>query len=153
MKACRAWLAGAAVSLATACAVAADPPPPAAVPTPAASAPAAAADSRPPGQRLYARHCLSCHQSDGGGVPNMQPPIVGGTWVKGDPKALALFVMTGGFGSAARKDAAVDNVMPEFRQLPDEELAEILSYIRAKFGGGASAVTAAEVAAARASGE
>jgi thiosulfate dehydrogenase len=79
----------------------------------------------------------------------MQPPIAGGTWVKGDPKALALFVLTGGFGSAERKDSAVDNVMPEFRQLPDEDLAGILTYIRAKFGGGASPVSASEVAAAR----
>jgi mono/diheme cytochrome c family protein len=121
--------------LAAVCAVAAEPSPP---------------DARPPGQRLYGRHCLSCHQADGGGVPNLQPPIAGGNWVKGDPQALAMFVMTGGFDSASRKDAAVDNVMPEFRQLSDEDLAEILSYIRAKFGGGASAVTAAEVAAARA---
>ena len=80
----------------------------------------------------------------------MQPPIVGGTWVKGDPKALALFVMTGGFGSAERKDSAVDNVMPEFRQLPDEDLAAILTYIREKFGGGASAVSASDITAARA---
>jgi mono/diheme cytochrome c family protein len=121
--------------LASVCAMAAEPSPP---------------DARPPGQRLYGRHCLSCHQADGGGVPNLQPPIAGGNWVKGDPQALAMFVMTGGFDSASRKDAAVDNVMPEFRQLSDEDLAEILSYIRAKFGGGASAVTAAEVAAARA---
>jgi mono/diheme cytochrome c family protein len=121
--------------LAAVCAVAAEPSPP---------------DARPPGQRLYGRHCLSCHQADGGGVPNLQPPIAGGNWVKGDPQTLAMFVMTGGFDSASRKDAAVDNVMPEFRQLSDEDLAEILSYIRAKFGGGASAVTAAEVAAARA---
>jgi mono/diheme cytochrome c family protein len=117
--------------------------------TPAPSA-APASDTRPPGQRLYAKHCLPCHQADGGGVPNMQPPIVGGTWVKGDPQALAMFVMTGGFGSAERKDGANDNVMPEFRQLPDADLAEILSYIRAKFGGGAAPVSAAEIATARA---
>ncbi|HEX5161898.1 MAG TPA: cytochrome c [Steroidobacteraceae bacterium] len=136
-----------AVLVAAACATAADPPQ-AATPAPAASA-APSTDTRPPGQRLYARHCLSCHQSDGGGVPNMQPPIVGGTWVKGDPKALALFVMTGGFGSADRKDGAVDNVMPEFRQLPDEDLASILTYIREKFGGGASPVSPSDIAAAR----
>jgi mono/diheme cytochrome c family protein len=124
--------------------------------TPPASAPpekpaAAPVDSRPPGQRLYARHCLSCHQADGYGVPNMQPAIVGGSWVKGDPKALALFVMTGGFDSAQRKEGAVShNVMPPFRQLSDEDLAGILSYIREKFGGGGSAVTPALVAEARA---
>jgi len=125
----------AAATLGAACTLAADPAPP--------------ADPRSAGQQLYARHCLSCHQADGGGVPNMQPPIVGGSWVKGDARALALFVMSGGFGSAERKDSSVGNVMPEFRQLTDEDLAGILTYIRAKFGGGASAVSAAEVAAAR----
>jgi mono/diheme cytochrome c family protein len=115
-----------------------------------AAAPAPA-DARPAGQRLYARHCLSCHQADGGGVPNMQPAIRGGTWVQGDPRALALFVMTGGFDSAARKDSDVGNVMPPFRQLPDAELAEILTFIRAKFGNGASPVNEAQVAEARTS--
>ena len=101
------------------------------------------------GQQLYSRHCLSCHQADGGGVPNMQPAIAGGTWVSGDARALALFVMTGGFDSAGRKESDNSNVMPAFRQLPDAELAEILTYIRQKFGGGASPMTAAEVAEAR----
>ena len=115
----------------------------------AAPATAAPADPLADGQRLYGRHCLSCHQADGGGVPNMQPAIKGGTWVRGDARALALFVMTGGFGSANRKDSAVDNVMPEFRQLSDADLAGILTFIRAKFGAGASPVSAAEVAEAR----
>jgi mono/diheme cytochrome c family protein len=126
------------------CAVAGETAPP-------ATAAAAPADATPPGQRLYARHCLSCHQADGYGVPNLQPAITGGTWVKGDAKALALFVMTGGFDSAQRKEGATShNVMPPFRQLSDEDLAGILSYIRQKFGGGASAVTPALVAEARA---
>jgi mono/diheme cytochrome c family protein len=121
-------------------------------PAPAAPATAAAnADTRSPGQKLYARHCLPCHQADGGGVPNMQPAIAGGTWVKGDAKALALFVMSGGFNSAERKDSANGNVMPPFSQLADEDLAQILTYIREKFGDGASPVNAAEVATARAS--
>jgi mono/diheme cytochrome c family protein len=104
-----------------------------------------------PGQALYNKHCLSCHQSDGGGVPNMQPAIAGGTWVQGDARALALFVMSGGFDSASRKDSDVGNVMPPFRQLADAELAAILTYIREKFGSGASPVSAADVAAARTS--
>jgi mono/diheme cytochrome c family protein len=148
-------MALAAVLLGAACASAGGDTQPAGQAAPAAApaaspAPSSKPDTRSPGERLYGRHCLSCHQSDGGGVPDMQPAIAGGTWVKGDAKALAMFVMTGGFGSAQRKDSANGNVMPEFRQLPDADLAEILSYIRAKFGGGASAVSAADVAAARA---
>jgi mono/diheme cytochrome c family protein len=57
--------------------------------------------------------------------------------------------MTGGFDSASRKDSDVGNVMPPFRQLSDADLAQILSYVRQKFGNGASPVTAAEVAEAR----
>ena len=136
----RAALLGGLFSLAG-CALAADPAP--------ATPPAA--DAPPAGQRLYAKHCLSCHQADGRGVPNMQPAIRGGSWVKGDAKALALWVMTGGFDSANRKeDAASTNPMPPFRQLSDDDLAAILTYIRQKYGDGASAVDAAQVAEARA---
>src|SRR3982751_2580470 len=116
-----------------------------------ASAQNPAHDSRTPGQRLYGVHCLSCHQADGGGVPNMQPAIAGGTWVKGDVRALALFVMSGGFDSASRKDSDVGNVMPPFRGLADADLAAILTFIRQKFGDDSSSVSAADVAAARGS--
>jgi len=107
------------------------------------------ADEPAPGQLLYNKHCLTCHQADGGGVPNMQPAIAGGTWVKGDARALALFVMSGGFDSASRKDSDVGNVMPPFRQLADADLAAILTFIRQKFGDGGSSVSAADVAAVR----
>lgn len=113
-------------------------------------APPASATDTAAGQQAYARNCLSCHQADGYGVPNMQPAITGGTWVQGDARALALFVMTGGFNSAERKESESHNVMPAFRQLSDEELADILTYIRQKFGKGASPVSAADVADARA---
>lgn len=127
-----------------------NPPAPAAKPAvpPAVTANPGAGASV--GQQSYARHCLTCHQSDGYGVPNLQPAITGGTWVQGEVQALALFVMTGGFNSAERKEGESHNVMPAFRQLADEELAAILTYIRQKFGKGASPVSAAEVAAARA---
>lgn len=135
---------------------AAQPAPPSASAPAAASAPAnpAASAATAPAADVarrdaYARNCLSCHQSDGYGVPNMQPAITGGTWVQGDPKALALFVMTGGFNSAERKESESHNVMPAFRQLPDAELAAILTYIRQKFGKGASPVSAADIAAFR----
>jgi mono/diheme cytochrome c family protein len=114
--------------------------------TPASTAPV---DARLRGQQLYGQHCLSCHQADGGGVPNMQPAIAGGTWVQGDARALALFVLSGGFDSASRKESDVGNVMPAFRQLADEDIAAILTYIREKFGNGAAPVNASQVAEAR----
>jgi mono/diheme cytochrome c family protein len=111
---------------------------------------AAGAGAADDGGKLYARHCLSCHQADGGGVPNMQPAIAGGAWVQGDALALASFVMTGGFDSAQRKESQSHNVMPAFAHLSDQDLAAILTYIRQKFGKAGSPVSAQDVAAARA---
>ena len=69
--------------------------------------------------------------------------------MKGEIPALTLFVMTGGFNSAERKESESHNVMPAFRHLPDRELAAILTFIRQKFGAGASPVSEEDVAAAR----
>ena len=102
-----------------------------------------------PGQAAYAANCLACHQADGRGVPGFQPPLVGSAWVHGDPKALAAFVLTGGFSSVTRKESASENVMPPFTQLDDATLATILSYVRAKFGENSGPVSAEQVAAAR----
>jgi mono/diheme cytochrome c family protein len=102
------------------------------------------------GEAAYRANCLACHQADGRGVPFFQPPLVDGTWVRGDPQALAAFVLTGGFNSAERKDAPNENVMPAFTQLDDATLAAVLTYIRARFGSDAGAVTPEVVAQARA---
>lgn len=122
------------------------------------ASPAAATDGddppavMPDGESLYASQCLGCHQADGRGVPRMQPPIVGGPWVSGDPVALAAYVITGGFDSAGRTGRAAANVMPAFRHLDDASLAALLTYTRAVFGDGdAGAVTVEHVHAARAS--
>jgi mono/diheme cytochrome c family protein len=103
-----------------------------------------------PGQAAYTKNCLACHQADGGGVPGFQPPLIGSTWVHGDPQVLASFVLTGGFDSGSRKEGASENVMPPFTQLDDRTLASILTYVREQFGDQAGPVTSEQVAAARA---
>jgi mono/diheme cytochrome c family protein len=103
-----------------------------------------------PGLPAYIANCLACHQADGAGVPGFQPPLLGSVWVRGDPQALATFVLTGGFNSGSRKESANENVMPPFAQLDDPTLALILTYVRARFGQNAGPIAAEQVAAARA---
>lgn len=111
---------------------------------------AACAEAAPDGKKVYEDNCLACHMADGMGVPRMQPPLVGGQWVEGDPQALAAFVITGGFDSANRLDGRGENTMPMFGQLDDETLAAVLTYIRDEFGKHAGPVSVEDVKAARA---
>ncbi len=107
------------------------------------------AQAAPDGEKVYEDNCLACHMADGMGVPRMQPPLVGGMWVTGDPQTLAAFVMSGGFDSANRLDGQGENTMPMFAALDDESLAAVLTYVRDKFGGHAGPVTVEDVKAAR----
>jgi mono/diheme cytochrome c family protein len=93
------------------------------------------------GREIYSRDCLACHMSDGRGVPGMNPALVGSPWVGGPADALAGFVLTGGYGP--------DVLMARFDYLSDEELAALLTYIRAEFAGIAEPVVATQVARMR----
>jgi mono/diheme cytochrome c family protein len=114
------------------------------------SAKATGASSAANGRVLYTKYCLSCHQSDGGGVQNMYPPIIKTTYVLGDKIRLSKILLNG-FSERVEIDGETySNVMPSFNYLKDKEIADILTYVRSNFGNKASAVSAAEVAKVRA---
>lgn len=101
------------------------------------------------GKKVYVTYCLSCHQADGSGVPNMNPPLTKTTWVTGDKKRL-INVILKGMNEPIEIDGEVyENVMAPHAFLKDEQVADLLTYIRNSFGNKASVVTAAEVKAVR----
>lgn len=103
------------------------------------------------GKLLYKQYCMSCHQENGTGVPRMNPPLVKTEYVLGDKTRLIGILLNG-----LNEDVEIDgeyysNPMPSQAALKDQEIADILSYVRNSFGNKASTVTAAEVTAVRAS--
>ena len=104
------------------------------------------------GKALYAQNCLSCHQADGGGVERMNAPLTKTAWVLGDKTRLAKVLLNGMQGVDIEGETYT-NVMPAFATLSDQQLADVLTYVRNSFGNKASAVKAAEVKAARAAGK
>jgi mono/diheme cytochrome c family protein len=106
-----------------------------------AAKPAAA---RQPGQALYEQHCLVCHQADGSGVPNLNPPLKGTSWVQGD-KTRLINVLLKGLQGQEIDEEMYDNAMPAHDFLDDTQIANVLTYIRSNFGNKADAVTAEEV--------
>jgi mono/diheme cytochrome c family protein len=102
-----------------------------------------------PGKAVFTKYCLTCHQSDGSGVPNMHPPLGPGSWVEKDPKELVAIMMKGLSGKIEVNGEEYKNFMPSHAQLTDEELADVLSYIRSSFGNNLSPVTVEMVAKIR----
>lgn len=104
------------------------------------------------GKKVYEATCLACHQPDGAGVPSLNPPLVKTKWVLGDKKQLATLVLKGSEGGKIEIDSEkFHNPMPGMASmLSDQEIADVLTYVRNSFGNKASLVTAAEVKAVRA---
>lgn len=103
------------------------------------------------GQAVYVQHCLLCHQQDGGGVPNMQPPLIESKIAAGDADHLIELVLRGVGGSPPALPASGEYamVMPSAATLSDKDIADLLSYIRQTFVQ-AKPVGAEQVAAVRA---
>ncbi|HAV60807.1 MAG TPA: hypothetical protein DCY13_00385, partial [Verrucomicrobiales bacterium] len=106
-----------------------------------------------PGEELYSMACLACHQPGGRGLPGVYPPLAGSDWVKGDPDRLIKIILHGLTGPVTingepfATTAPLD--MPAMGGLTDEQIADVVTYVRVEFGG-AEAVTPARVKALRA---
>ena len=105
------------------------------------------------GKELYAKHCLPCHQTDGSGVPGMFPPLVNTEKVIGQPDSLIRIVLFGLKGPTEVAGQIYTQEMPAAGYLTDQEVAEILTWIRSSWGNKASAVTSKGVADMRKKGE
>lgn len=98
-----------------------------------------------PGKAVFTKYCLVCHQADGSGVPGMHPPLTQGSWVGKDPKELVAIMMKGLSGKIEVNGETYNGFMPSQAQLTDEEIADVLSYIRSSFGNNFEPVNASFV--------
>ncbi|GAB2520105.1 c-type cytochrome [Spirosoma aerophilum] len=114
-----------------------------------ATAKPGAAATKAAGQLIYEQNCLTCHQANGSGVPNLNPPLRGTDWVLGDKTRLINVLLKGLQGQEIEGDM-YDNAMPAHDFLNDTQIADVLTYIRSNFGNKADAITADEVKVVRA---
>jgi len=103
------------------------------------------------GARQYAEFCMPCHGAGGKGFARVFPPLAGNpTVMDPDPSALASLLLDGAV-TAQVGTAATDYHMPGYGwTLDNQELANVLTFIRAGWGNDASPVGEAAVAARRA---
>lgn len=125
-------------------------------PTPAAAVPEAIPQTPEQtvelGRRLFAT-CAVCHQTEGGGLPGVFPPLKDSEWVTGDassPERLARIVLYGLRGEVTVKGEKYTAPMPGFGALwKDYQIAAVLTYIRSAWGHTGGPVTPGQIAAVR----
>ncbi len=102
------------------------------------------------GAAIYLGQCVSCHVDTGMGFAPFLPPLAGNpTLLDNDPSSLINIVLNGS-NQIVIKGTPDAYRMPEFRiNLSDQDIADVVTFIRQSWGNNASAVTADQVASFR----
>ena len=93
------------------------------------------------GEALYLVSCGACHQSNGQGLEGIAPPLAGTRWASESEERLARIVLHGLRGSITVADKEYNLEMPALGFFNDQDIAAILTYIRAAWGKPAGSVS------------
>jgi mono/diheme cytochrome c family protein len=102
------------------------------------------------GKQEYVKYCLTCHQEDGNGVRRQFPPLAGNELVTGNEDSLIRIVLFGLEGPVVVMGQPYNQLMPAQSYLTDQQISDVLTYIRYAWGNKAASVKSANVARIRA---
>lgn len=111
-------------------------------------------DSKTKGLQLYRLHCASCHGENGTGNRNLAPPLMESNYIKGDPDKLIRIVLHGMQGPVTVNGEVYkfEAVMPGLnhnKDLSDQDISNILAFVRNAFTTNQDGITAEQVKALR----
>ncbi len=101
-----------------------------------------------PSAQLFQKQCASCHQMNGQGDENRFPPIDNTEWVSNKNRLINI-ILNGYSGPIKVGGKSYNNAMPHHQYLTDEEIVEIIKYMKSNFNPKTAEVTKADVAAIR----
>lgn len=93
----------------------------------------------------YVQFCSTCHQVDGRGVDNLFPPLADNSSVQSKDPTSVIHVVLSGWKSAETEQSKRAFSMPNYSNLSDQEIAEIVSFVRTKWGNQGDPVSADEI--------
>jgi mono/diheme cytochrome c family protein len=107
------------------------------------------------GQQIYLRegHCVTCHQVDGKGLDPAFPSLASSPWVTDDAERLIKLTLFGLMGPLEVNGKKYDGQVPMTPfggMLNNQELADVLTFVRNSFGNDAAPIKADDVQKVRA---
>lgn len=103
-----------------------------------------------PGAAVYAGQCQSCHKETGAAAPPFLPALVGNPTVLDNDPASLINIVLNGSAPLVVKGSPSPYRMPQYRaQLTNQQIADVVTFIRNGWGNSAPAVSVGEVAALR----
>ena len=94
------------------------------------------------GQTVYQTHCASCHAADGRGMPPQYPPLAGNPSIQMQSAVNPIrMVLNGGFPPGTTGNPMPYGMPPFAQRLSDDEVAAVVTYIRAAWGNRGTAVS------------
>lgn len=100
------------------------------------------------GQDIYIAQCMSCHLENGEGIEDVYPPLAKSDYLMADKERSIDNVIHGMTGEIVVNGKTYNMEMTPF-DLSDQEVSDVLNYIRNSWGNKGEVVTPEEVGAAR----
>jgi mono/diheme cytochrome c family protein len=100
------------------------------------------------GKEIYSAQCMTCHMEQGEGVEDVFPPLAKSDYLMADKNRSIDQVLHGVSGEMKVNGKVYNNVMTGF-DLTDQEVSDVLNYIRNSWTNKGAAVTPEEVSAIR----
>ena len=108
---------------------------------------AADAETLKRGAAVYARTCIACHQPTGKGLPPVFPSISETPIIVGNPELPVKFILQGLMGPITVNGTTFNSMMPPVAGVTDQDIADVLTYVRQRFGNKGNPVTVTQVKA------
>jgi len=100
------------------------------------------------GKDVYTTYCISCHMEQGEGLENVYPPLAKSDYLMADKKRSIDQILHGASGEIKVKGVIYNSDMLAV-DITDQEISDVLNYVRNSFGNKGDAVTPEQVKALR----
>ena len=100
------------------------------------------------GKEIYTSNCVTCHMQNGEGIEGVYPPLAKSDYLMADKTRAIKQVLEGAIGSMTVNGIRYNGFMTGF-PLNDQEVSDVLNYIRNSWDNKGDIVLPKEVKAAR----